>query len=161
MVSFSVILSTFLLVFAAEIGDKTQLVAFSLTSSTRRPVLIFLASSSALVLSALIAVFLGGAVLRVAPGFTVYVSAGLFILFGFFILFSREFPRIKEGFLKAVVLEKTVVRSLPWVLRRAGLRSDSVKALIEQEQAHADLFQILIREKKLFRDDINDEEILP
>jgi len=149
----------------AEIGDKTQLAAFSLTSSTRRPVAIFLASSLALVLSTVIAALLGGTAQRLIPGYVRYVSAALFILFGLIILFSREAPKIKEGFLQAVLLENAIIKALPGLLEEAGGRkpaagggvadADAVQDMLAEERSHADAFRLLIREKKLFRDDIN------
>ena len=134
--------------------------AFSLTTSTRKPVTIFLASSAALVLSALIAALLGGAAEKAIPRYTQYVSVGLFVLFGIYILLSREIPRVKEGFLKAIAVEKMIVHLLPKILRRAGADLSAAETLLVQKQAHADWFRQLVREKRLFKDDINEEEEL-
>ena len=152
----------------AEIGDKTQLVAFSLTSSTRRPAAIFLASSLALVLSAVIAALLGGAALRLIPGYIKYASAALFIVFGLVILFTRETPRIKEGFLQAVLLENAIIKALPGLMEDVGgkpaagggttdARAAGLREITQEDRSHADAFRVLVREKKLFRDDINQD----
>jgi rubrerythrin len=157
MFDIGILFSTFAVVFFAEIGDKTQLVAFSLTSSTRRPIAVFLASSSALVLSTVIAAFLGGAALRVIPGFTQYIASALFIVFGLYILISREMPKIKEGFLQAVLLENAINRYLPGISAGKGKQSRAVAELVSQERSHAETFRFLIKEKKLFKDDINED----
>lgn len=54
-----IFISTFLLIFLAELGDKTQLAALSLSAKEKTPLTIFLATMLAFTLSTLIAVFLG------------------------------------------------------------------------------------------------------
>ncbi len=79
-------LSTFVLVFLAELGDKTQLAVFNLAIESRSPWAVFLGAGSALLLSTAIAVGLGTIAVRVIPpGFTRllhYVAGVLFILVG-------------------------------------------------------------------------------
>lgn len=84
--------STFILIFLAELGDKTQLAAMARAAdgpdgSTARWV-VFLAASAALVLSTLIAVFFGGVLKSLVPDERyIKIAAGaLFILFGIMIL---------------------------------------------------------------------------
>jgi len=79
-------LSTFVLIFLAELGDKTQLAVFNLAIESRSPWAVFFGAGSALLLSTAIAVGLGTIVVRLAPpGFTRllhYVAGVLFILVG-------------------------------------------------------------------------------
>lgn len=81
-------LGTFVLIFIAELGDKTQLTAMAkATSSDGGKWTVFLAASAALMLSTLIAVLIGGWLQknvdeRIIKG----VAAGLFIVFGLLLL---------------------------------------------------------------------------
>lgn len=54
-------------VFLAELGDKTQLTALTLTASTGRPLAVFVGASAALVAVTLIGVMVGGALGEVLP----------------------------------------------------------------------------------------------
>lgn len=152
----NIIIATFALVFLAELGDKTQLVALSLTSTSKSPLSIFIATSLALTLSTVIAAFLGGLASQFVPAFTSYVTAGLFLIFGFIIIFSKEMPKIKECFLEAVALENAFIRYVPKVFEKAGKLDYQIINILRQEKSHAEVFKILIKEKKLFKDDIND-----
>lgn len=64
---FRVALSTFALVFLAELGDKTQLAAFTLTTQSRSPWGVFLGAGAALLLSTGLAVALASLVGRLLP----------------------------------------------------------------------------------------------
>ncbi len=94
--------STFILIFLAELGDKTQLAAMARaaegpTGYTARWV-VFLAASSALVLSTLIAVFFGGVLkslvsddryIKIASGL-LFIIVGVWILVGVAQSYSSE-----------------------------------------------------------------------
>ena len=56
------LLSTFLTVFLAELGDKTQLATVALSGTSNRPLAVFIGSSSALVLASLIGALAGGSI---------------------------------------------------------------------------------------------------
>ncbi|MBF0244974.1 MAG: TMEM165/GDT1 family protein [Planctomycetes bacterium] len=80
----------FLAVFLAELGDKTQLATllFSTRAQCSR-LLVFLASSSALIATSAIAVLAGGLISRWVSPKVMSISAGsLFILLGALILAS-------------------------------------------------------------------------
>jgi putative Ca2+/H+ antiporter (TMEM165/GDT1 family) len=62
-----VIATAFTAVFLAELGDKTQLAALTLTASTRQPIAIFVGASAALVAVTLIGVAAGAALGEVLP----------------------------------------------------------------------------------------------
>ena len=79
-------LSTFGIIFLAELGDKTQLAVVALASQTRSPVGVFVGAGCALLVSALLAVLLGCNLPRLVPESATrivhYVAGGLFILVG-------------------------------------------------------------------------------
>jgi rubrerythrin len=80
--------STFLLIFLAELGDKTQLAAMARTATAESSKwTVFSAAATALVLSTLVAVLIGSALTRVVPEHMIRMGAAiLFILFGFLLL---------------------------------------------------------------------------
>jgi rubrerythrin len=81
-------LSTFALIFLAELGDKTQLAAMARAAAGEGAKwTVFAGASSALVLSTLIAVLAGTALTRVVPEHYIKIAAGvLFVVFGSLIL---------------------------------------------------------------------------
>lgn len=80
-----VILSTFALVFMAELGDKTQLAVLAMASKGN-PWAVFIGAGSALLASTVLAVVLGCTLPRILPESSTriihYVAGGLFILVG-------------------------------------------------------------------------------
>ena len=62
---FPLLVSTFLTVFLAELGDKTQLATVALSGTSNRPRAGFLGSSSALGLASLIGALAGGSIAAV------------------------------------------------------------------------------------------------
>ena len=83
-------LTSFGLVFLAELGDKTQLAAFCLASENCYSKLsVFSGAATALLISSLIAVFLGDTISRYIPQNYIKIGVGvLFILTGIWTLFS-------------------------------------------------------------------------
>ena len=83
-------LSTFGLVFLAELGDKTQLATLSLAASGRSRLAVFLGAAGALVLTSGIAVLVGEAVARVVPAIWIHRLAGAgFIVMGVLFLLGK------------------------------------------------------------------------
>ena len=84
------ILPIFLVVFLAELGDKTQLATLMFAASKEsHPVAVFLAALAALAISTALAVCLGAVALRSLPLDTVKLAAGLgFILIGCWTLYE-------------------------------------------------------------------------
>jgi len=75
--------TTFVAIFVAELGDKTQLATFSLASETRSRLSVFLGAALALTLTSAIGVLFGGAVSQVVPAVWMRRAAGaLFIVLG-------------------------------------------------------------------------------
>lgn len=81
-------ISTFLLIFLAELGDKTQLTAMARAAgSDGGKWTVFLAAGAALLLSTLLAVTLGRVIARFVPDQVVrLMAAALFIAFGVLLL---------------------------------------------------------------------------
>lgn len=83
-------MSTFVAVFFAELGDKTQLSTMMLASSKKAPASVFVGSAVALVLSSLIGVFIGDTLYRVVPAHIIrIVAGGGFLVIGILILSGR------------------------------------------------------------------------
>ena len=63
----SLVLSTFLTVFIAELGDKTQFATLTLSGTSNKPLAVFLGSSSALVFASLLGALTGGSISSFLP----------------------------------------------------------------------------------------------
>ena len=63
----SLLLSTFLTVFIAELGDKTQLATLTISGTSNKPLAVFLGSSSALVFASLLGALTGGSISSFVP----------------------------------------------------------------------------------------------
>ncbi len=88
--NWQVVFSTFIVVFLAELGDKTQLSTMALASTKKAPLSVFLGSALALVLSSSIGVLVGDTVYRFIPPAVLRYAAGAgFLLMGTLILFGR------------------------------------------------------------------------
>lgn len=86
-----VLLTTFGIIFLAELGDKTQLATFAFAAESKSRLAVFLGSAFALVLTSLLAVILGSAVSRFIGANYIKTGAGvLFIFLGLWmIVFNR------------------------------------------------------------------------
>lgn len=81
---------TFLIVFASELGDKTQLATMAVAAQSRSPLMVFLGAAGALVVSALLGVLVGDSVARLIPLSVLRTGAGLaFVLFGVLLIAGR------------------------------------------------------------------------
>ncbi|MEC8214044.1 MAG: TMEM165/GDT1 family protein [Cyanobacteriota bacterium] len=90
----TLLLSTFVTVFLAELGDKTQLATVALSGTSDRPLAVFLGSSSALVVASLIGALAGGSIASVIPTDLLQLAAGIgFLVIGIRLLWpDREQP---------------------------------------------------------------------
>lgn len=80
---FRLFLSTFALIFLAELGDKTQLASFAASAGSKSPLSVFAGASAALVSATLLAVLLGSSLQRVVPQHVLKMGASiLFVAFG-------------------------------------------------------------------------------
>lgn len=89
-------ISTFILIFLAELGDKTQLAAMAKSIEGRLTV--FLAASLALVCSTLIAILFGDTLTRFIPERYLQIAAAiLFLLFGLLMLHNVFFGKAAKA----------------------------------------------------------------
>jgi len=85
-----VILTTFGVIFMAELGDKTQLAAVTLAAQTRRPWAVLIGASIALACVSAIGVMVGGALGEHLPLIWIKrASAIAFIVIGVLILIGK------------------------------------------------------------------------
>ena len=84
------LMTTFGLLFAAELGDKTQLAVISITARSGKPIPVFVGSVVALTLVTVLGVLVGGVVTRFVPIEWVSRGAGAaFIAIGALILLGK------------------------------------------------------------------------
>ena len=84
-----VALTTFVTLFLAEMGDKTQLAAVSMAASSQKPISVFIGGSLALAAVTGIGVVFGEALLRVVPELVLRRSAAsLFVAIGAWLWFK-------------------------------------------------------------------------
>jgi putative Ca2+/H+ antiporter (TMEM165/GDT1 family) len=83
--------STFVAIFIAELGDKTQLATLSLAAGGKSRWVVFAASAIALVATSAIAVVGGEAITRVvSPVWLRRIAGGVFVLMGLLFLSGKE-----------------------------------------------------------------------
>ena len=77
----TLLFTTFFTVFLAEMGDKTQLTTITLSSTTNKPLAVFIGSSLALILATLLGVLAGGSIANLIPAFILKLLSGIVFLF--------------------------------------------------------------------------------
>ncbi len=83
-------LSTFAVIFLAEMGDKTQLAAMTMAADSKRPWAVFLGASLALTCVSALGVFVGAALSTVMPMELIKkVAGGAFIVIGVLMLADK------------------------------------------------------------------------
>ncbi len=84
------IFTTFLLVFLAELGDKTQLSTMLLASKSKSIWYVFIGSALALTLSSLIGVLAGSIINKFIPQSYIQVCSGIvFIIIGLLLILGK------------------------------------------------------------------------
>ena len=81
----TLLVTTFVTVFLAELGDKTQLATVAISGTSDRPLAVFLGSSGALVLASLLGVLAGSSISSIIPSELLKILAAL----GFMLIGSR------------------------------------------------------------------------
>jgi Ca2+/H+ antiporter, TMEM165/GDT1 family len=76
----STFLSTFLTIFLAEMGDKTQLATLLLSAQSRSPWIVFIGSGAALIATSLVGVLLGRYLAKVLSPKTLDIAAGMLLM---------------------------------------------------------------------------------
>ena len=90
--------TAFCMLFLAELGDKTQLAVFTLSTQSSSFVPVFLGASAALVVVTFIGVFMGRVVANYVPVPILHTAAGiLFVVMGVIILKS-SIPGLSKYF---------------------------------------------------------------
>jgi Ca2+/H+ antiporter, TMEM165/GDT1 family len=90
-VDYRLFFSTFVAVFLAELGDKTQLATMSFASSGSSKWTVFCASSAALVASTALAVLAGALVTKwISPLWIKRASGALFLVLGTLLLLTKS-----------------------------------------------------------------------
>jgi putative Ca2+/H+ antiporter (TMEM165/GDT1 family) len=85
-----VLLTTFGVVFLAEMGDKTQLAAMTMAAQTKKPYAVFIGAAVALVVVSAIGVVVGSVLSEYLPLIWIKrVSAVAFIVIGVLILLDK------------------------------------------------------------------------
>jgi putative Ca2+/H+ antiporter (TMEM165/GDT1 family) len=85
-----ILITTFGVIFLAEMGDKTQLAAMTMAAESKRPWAVFLGASLALAAVSALGVVVGTAIGNYIPILWVKrVAAIAFIVIGILILFDR------------------------------------------------------------------------
>ena len=76
----TLLFTTFVTVFLAEMGDKTQLTTITLSSTTNKPLAVFIGSSLALILATLLGALAGGSIANLVPAFILKLLSGIVFL---------------------------------------------------------------------------------
>ena len=76
----TLLFTTFATVFLAEMGDKTQLTTITLSSTTNKPLAVFIGSSLALILATLLGAMAGGSIANLIPAFLLKLLSGIVFL---------------------------------------------------------------------------------
>jgi putative Ca2+/H+ antiporter (TMEM165/GDT1 family) len=85
-----VLMTTFGVIFLAEMGDKTQLAAMTLAAQTRKPVAVLIGAGVALICVSAIGVVVGAVLSEYLPLIWIKrVSAVAFIVIGLLILLNK------------------------------------------------------------------------
>ena len=85
-----VMLTTFGIIFLAEMGDKTQLAAMTMSAQTKKPWAVFIGASVALAAVSAIGVLVGGVAGQYVPlEWVKRIAAVLFIVIGVLMLMGK------------------------------------------------------------------------
>ena len=94
----SLLLSTFLTIFVAELGDKTQLATLTMSGTSKKPLAVFLGSSTALVFASLIGALAGGSISNFVPEIILKSIASLtFFIIGIRLFLNSFIPNENDN----------------------------------------------------------------
>ena len=84
----NLLISIFITVFIAELGDKTQLATLTLSGNSSKPVAVLLGSSLALVLASLLGALAGGSISTLIPEiYLKSIASATFLIIGIRLIF--------------------------------------------------------------------------
>ena len=94
----NLLISSFITIFIAELGDKTQIATLTLSGNSSKPWAVFLGSASALIIATLLGVLAGGSISTFIPEIYLKLIASLtFLIIGSrLIYYSFKGERIKN-----------------------------------------------------------------
>jgi putative Ca2+/H+ antiporter (TMEM165/GDT1 family) len=75
-----ILLTTFGMIFLAELGDKTQLATFFFAAESNSRLAVFLGAAGALILTSLLAVLFGALITKWIPPNMIKIGAGIFFI---------------------------------------------------------------------------------
>lgn len=88
--SWKVMITTFIAIFLAELGDKTQLAVLTLAAESKKPISVFLGAIVAFGAITLIGALLGDAITRIIPTHIIEkIAAVAFIVIGILMFFEK------------------------------------------------------------------------
>ncbi len=174
---FKLIISTFFVIFLAELGDKTQFAAMAASAGSNKPVSILIGAILALTISSVIAVAAGTVIGNLIPVRYIKIAAGiLFIIFG--LLYIRESfitneiqrePAESCGVLENPIVkaakafeneEMNMLSAAKEKITESGCRA-VIDGMIEQEKGHINILQsIAYEETPTFSEDFKDHQFL-
>jgi len=94
----TLLFSTFVTVFLAEIGDKTQLTTITLSSTTNKPLAVFIGSSIALILATLLGALAGGSIANLIPAFILKLLSGIvFLIIGLNLISQSKYENTSDN----------------------------------------------------------------
>ena len=94
----SLLLSTFLTIFIAELGDKTQLATLTISGTSNRPLAVFLGSSTALVFASLLGALAGGSISNFVPEIILKsIASATFFIIGIRIFINSFITNDKDN----------------------------------------------------------------
>ena len=86
----TLLISTFTTVFLAELGDKTQIATVVMSGTSKKPLAVFIGSSTALVLATCLGAIIGGSIANVIPSYIIKIVAAIgFLFIGIRLLWSQ------------------------------------------------------------------------
>ena len=84
------IITSFIAIFLAELGDKTQIAVITLSAETRKPVLVAIGAIVAFAIVTIIGSAIGSFITKFVPGEIIEKIAGAaFIIIGILMLFEK------------------------------------------------------------------------
>ena len=87
----TLLFTTFVTVFLAEMGDKTQLTTITLSSTTNKPLAVFIGSSLALISATLLGALAGGSIANLIPAYLLKLISGIvFLIIGINLLLQSK-----------------------------------------------------------------------
>ena len=95
----TLLFTTFVTVFLAEMGDKTQLTTIALSSTTNKPLAVFIGSSLALISATLLGALAGGSIANLIPAYLLKLISGIvFLIIGINLLVQNKKELTNDSF---------------------------------------------------------------